>query len=67
MRNLKLGAKVITKQDHYEEYVGTVVDIVKMPNPFGTSNTLKKYYRIAYPFRKGSFLTCDLSILKAIK
>lgn len=66
MKSLKVGAKVITNQDHYEEYVGTVTEIVKMPNPFGTSNTLKKYYRIAYSFRKGSFLTCDLSILKAI-
>ena len=64
MKKLKIGQEVTTEQDHFETYVGTVIDVVRMANPFGSSNKLKTYYRIAYPFREGSFLTCDLSIFK---
>ena len=67
MENLRIGDLVRTEQDHYEEYVGKVIDITFKPHPYKSSNKLFKFYRIEYPFRKGSFETCCTSILKKHK
>ena len=61
---MKVGDKVKTDQDHYEEYVGTIIEIKKMAHPYRSSDRKLTWYRVAYPFRKGSFLTCDKSIFR---
>jgi len=68
MKNLKLniGDLVRTKQDHWKEYVGKVIDVTRKPNPFGNSDKLFTFYRIEYGWRPGSFETCCTSILDKI-
>ena len=61
----KVGDKVRTNQDHYEIYDGTIVDIYEAPHPYRSSDKFLKWYRISYPFREGTFITCDLKYILA--
>jgi len=68
MKNLTLniGDLVKTEQDHHEEYIGKVINITMKSHPYRSSDRLLKFYRIEYPFRKGSFETCCTSMLEKV-
>ena len=59
-KQYKVGDVVITTQDNFgKEYQGQITEIEKMPHPYANSEKLITWYRVAYIFKKGNFLTCD--------
>ena len=62
IKKFKVGDKVKTNQDYFQEYEGTVIEIETKPHPYRSSDKNLTWLRISYPFRKGSFSTCSTSV-----
>jgi len=62
IKNFKIGDKVKTNQDYFENYEGTIIDIETKPHPYRNDNKDLTWLRVSYPFRKGSFSTCCTSV-----